>query len=131
MLTDPVADMFTRIRNGGQAWLKRVEMPSSKLKCGIAKVLYQQGYIAGFSNDEDPKKPTLTVEVRYNEFNLPIIEGIERVSKPSRRVYVGWQKIPKIRNGLGIGIVSTPRGIMTDQQARDARVGGELLGKVW
>ena len=69
--------------------------------------------------------------MRYNEFNLPIIEGIERVSKPSRRVYVGWQEIPKIRNGLGIGIVSTPRGIMTDQQARDARVGGELLGKVW
>jgi len=110
MLTDPVADMFTRIRNGGQAWLKRVQMPSSKLKCAIAKVLHQEGYIAGFSSDEDPKKPTLTVEVRYNEFNLPMIEGIERVSKPSRRVYVGWQEIPKVRNGLGIGILSTPRG---------------------
>jgi small subunit ribosomal protein S8 len=131
VLTDPIADMFTRIRNGGQARLSRVSMPDSRLKRDIARVLHEQGYIRGFSSDRDPKKPTLTIEVRYNDASEPMIEDIQRVSRPSRRVYVGWHEIPKVRNGLGIAILSTPRGILADQQAREARVGGEILGTVW
>lgn len=131
MLTDPIADMITRIRNGGQARLKRVEIPESRLKREVARVLQEQGYISSFSSDDDPKKPMLTVEVRYNEGSEPMIQGIQRVSRPSRRVYVGWQEIPKVRNGLGIAILSTPRGILTDQQAREAHVGGEILAEVW
>ncbi len=131
MLTDPIADMLTRIRNGGRARLKRVAMPESRLKREVARVLQEQGYINDFSSDGDPKKPTLTVEVRYSQTSEPMIQEIQRVSKPGRRVYVGWQEIPKIRNGLGIAILSTPRGILTDQQARDARVGGEILAEVW
>lgn len=131
MLTDPIADMITRIRNGGQARLKRVEIPESRLKREVARVLQEQGYISNFSSDGDPKKPMLTVEVRYNEGSEPMIQGIQRVSRPSRRVYVGWQEIPKVRNGLGIAILSTPRGILTDEQAREAHVGGEILAEVW
>ena len=131
MLTDPIADMITRIRNGGQARLKRVEIPESRLKREVARVLQEQGYISNFSSDDDPKKPMLTVEVRYNEGSEPMIQGIQRVSRPSRRVYVGWQEIPKVRNGLGIAILSTPRGILTDEQAREAHVGGEILAEVW
>ena len=131
MLTDPIADMITRIRNGGRARLKRVAMPESRMKREVARVLHEQGYISGFSSDGDPKKPMLTVEVRYNATSEPMIQAIQRVSRPGRRVYVGWQEIPKVRNGLGIAILSTPRGILTDQQARDARVGGEILAEVW
>ncbi len=130
MLTDPIADMITRIRNGGQARLKRVEIPESRLKREVARVLQEQGYISNFSSDGDPKKPMLTVEVRYNAGSEPMIQGIQRVSRPSRRVYVGWQEIPKVRNGLGIAILSTPRGILTDEQAREAHVGGEILAEV-
>ncbi|MCH6562838.1 MAG: 30S ribosomal protein S8 [Myxococcales bacterium] len=131
VLTDPIADMITRIRNGGQARLKRVGMPESRLKREVARVLQEQGYISSYSSDGDPKKPVLTVEVRYNDGSEPMIQGIQRVSRPSRRVYVGWQEIPKVRNGLGIAILSTPRGILTDQQAREAHVGGEILAEVW
>ena len=131
MLTDPIADMITRIRNGGQARLKRVGMPESRLKREVARVLQEQGYISSYSSDGDPKKPVLTVEVRYNDGSEPMIQGIQRVSRPSRRVYVGWQEIPKVRNGLGIAILSTPRGILTDEQAREAHVGGEILAEVW
>ncbi len=131
MLTDPIADMITRIRNGGQARHKHVEIPESRLKREVARVLQEQGYISSFSSDGDPTKPMLTVEVRYNEGSEPMIQGIQRVSRPSRRVYVGWQEIPKVRNGLGIAILSTPRGILTDQEAREAHVGGEILAEVW
>ena len=131
MLTYPVADMLTRIRNGGQARLLRVSMPDSRLKREIARVLHEHGFINGFSSDHEPKKPTLTVDVRYDEASQPIIQEIHRVSKPSRRVYVGCEEIPKVRNGFGISILSTPRGILADQQARDARVGGEILAEVW
>ena len=130
-MTDPIADMLTRIRNGGQARLRRVEIPESRMKRELARVLQEQGYISSFSSDDDPKKPVLTVEVRYTEESDPMIQGIQRVSRPSRRVYVGWQEIPKVRNGLGIAILSTPRGILTDEQAREAHVGGEILAEVW
>ncbi|MFQ5514733.1 MAG: 30S ribosomal protein S8 [Myxococcota bacterium] len=131
MLTDPLADMFTRIRNAGRARLTRVSLPESRLKREIARVLHEQGFIAGFSSDLDAKKPTLTVEIRYGGGSRPIIEGIQRVSRPGRRVYVRVKEIPNVRNGLGIAILSTPRGILTDEQARQANTGGELLAEVW
>ncbi len=131
MLTDPIADMLTRIRNGGRARLRSVRMPESRTKRELARVLAEHGYILGFESDGDPKKPQLSIDIRYDDRSRPIIEGLQRVSKPGRRVYVGVEQIPTVRNGLGIGILSTPRGIMTDAQAREARVGGELLAEVW
>jgi small subunit ribosomal protein S8 len=131
MVTDPIADMLTRIRNGGRARLARVKLPKSRLKREIARVLHENGYIAGFADVSDAAKPTLAIEIRYGEDDQPIIEGLERISRPGRRVYVGAKKIPQIRSGLGIAIVSTPRGVMSDAQAREAGLGGELLAKVW
>lgn len=134
MLSDPIADFLTRIRNGGTARRVRVSLPESRLRREIARVLKENGYIEDYSSDGDAKKPVLTVELRYHtgrRAGTPMIGAIERVSRPGRRVYVGCEELPKVRNGLGIGIISTPRGILTDQQARDARVGGEYLARVW
>jgi len=131
VINDPIADMLTRIRNGGMARLMRVKMPKSKIKVELARVLRDRGYIVGFSDDPDAAKPTLCVEIRYSEGDRPVIEGIERISSPGRRVYVSAARIPQIRSGLGMAILSTPRGIMTDTEARAAGLGGELLAKVW
>lgn len=131
MISDPIADMLTRIRNGGRARLVRVRIPKSRQKVEIARVLHAHGFIAGYGEDAQAAKPTLTVEIRYGSDDRPIIEGLERISRPGRRVYVGATKIPQVRSGLGIAILSTPRGIMTDAEARTAGVGGELLAKVW
>ncbi len=131
MIHDPIADMLTRIRNGGRARLLRVKMPKSKLKVEVARALRERGYIAGYSDDPEAAKPTLCVEIRYGDDDRPVIEGIQRVSSPGRRVYVRANRIPQIRSGLGMAILSTPRGIMTDTEARNAGVGGELLAKVW
>lgn len=130
MLTDPISDMLTRIRNGGAARMRQVDMPQSRMKSEIARLLQSKGYISGYASDEDPKQPKLTIELRYNK-NRPMIEGIQRVSRPGRRVYVGTGDIPKVRNGLGVAILSTPQGLLTDDQAREARVGGEVLAEVW
>jgi small subunit ribosomal protein S8 len=123
--------MLTRIRNGGRARLLRVRMPHSRLKSEVARVLKENGYIAAFEDDDSADKPTLVVEIRYGDDDRPIIEGLERISRPGRRVYVHAKKIPQIRSGLGIAILSTPRGVLSDAQAREAGVGGELLAKVW
>ena len=131
MIHDPIADMLTRIRNGGRARLLRVKMPKSKLKVEVARALRERGYIAGYSDDPEAAKPTLCVEIRYGDDDRPVIEGIQRVSSPGRRVYVRANRIPQIRSGLGMAILSTPRGIMTDTEARNAGVGGELLAQVW
>jgi len=131
MLTDPIADMLTRIRNAGRARMSKVTLPKSQLLSEIARVLHETGYISGFGDVSEAEKPTLQVEIRYGEDDQPIIEGIERISRPGRRVYVGAKKIPQIRSGLGIAILSTPRGVLTDAQAREANTGGELLAKVW
>jgi small subunit ribosomal protein S8 len=108
-----------------------VSMPESRMRRAIARVLAERGYIHGFTSQEGEKKPLLTLAIRYGAANRPIIEGIERVSRPGRRVYVSAKEIPKVRNGIGIAILSTPRGILTDQQARDAGIGGEVLARVW
>jgi small subunit ribosomal protein S8 len=131
MLTDPIADMLTRIRNGGRARMSKVKLPKSQLLSEIARVLHEAGYIAGYGDVAEADKPTLAIEIRYGDDDRPIIEGIERISRPGRRVYVGAKKIPQIRSGLGIAILSTPRGVLTDGQAREAGIGGELLAKVW
>jgi len=131
VLTDPIADMLTRIRNAGHARRVRVSLPESRIRREIARVLKENGYVRDYSTDGAEKKPTLTVELRYHGQDTPMIESIQRVSRPGRRVYVGCEDIPKIRSGLGIAILSTNRGVMTDQQAREARVGGEILARVW
>jgi small subunit ribosomal protein S8 len=125
-MTDPVADMLTRIRNGQMAEKLGVSMPSSKLKLAIAQVLQDEGYIEGFSVRDGDGKAQLDIELKYYA-GRPVIERIERVSRPGLRIYRGMQDLPKVMNGLGIAIVSTPKGVMTDRRARSVNVGGEVL----
>lgn len=125
MMTDPIADMLTRIRNAQAASKADVTMPSSKLKVAIAKVLLDEGYIAGFSTD-DAAKPSLTVALKYYE-GRPVIDELKRVSRPGLRIYKNKDELPKILNGLGIAIVSTSAGVMTDREARASGRGGEIL----
>lgn len=122
---DPVSDMLTRIRNGQRANKAGVSMPSSKLKCSIARVLKEEGYIEDYSVSKDAK-PVLSIELKYYA-GRPVIEQIKRVSRPGLRVYKGSKDIPSVMNGLGVAIVSTSRGVMTDRKARASGVGGELL----
>ncbi len=128
-MQDPIADMLTRIRNAHHRSKPEVTMPSSKLKASIAKVLLDEGYIGGFSVSEEVK-PNLTVELKYFE-GKPVIEEITRISKPSLRLYVGSGDVPKVRSGLGVAIVSTSNGVMTDRAARSAGIGGEVLCTVF
>ena len=128
-MQDPISDMLTRIRNAAMSSQKSVVMPSSKMKAAIAKVLLEEGYIAGYHVDGDVKK-TLTVDMKYY-MRRPVIEGIERVSKPSCRLYCGSKEIPRVKDGLGIAILSTNQGVITDKKARELGVGGEVLAFVW
>jgi len=128
-MQDPIADMLTRIRNAHHRSKPEVTMPSSKLKASIAKVLLDEGYIGGFSVSEEVK-PNLTVVLKYFE-GKPVIEEITRISKPSLRLYVGSGDVPKVRSGLGVAIVSTSNGVMTDRAARSAGIGGEVLCTVF
>jgi small subunit ribosomal protein S8 len=126
-MTDPISDLLTRIRNGQTARKESVSMPSSKQKVAIAKVLEAEGYIAGFDVDESDKgKPTLTIRLKYYQ-DRPVIERIERVSRPGLRIYKKTAELPKVQGGLGVAIVSTSRGVMTDRQARAEGHGGEVL----
>ncbi|MCX7163932.1 MAG: 30S ribosomal protein S8 [Betaproteobacteria bacterium] len=125
-MTDPVADMLTRIRNAQMAEKQSVSMPSSKLKVAIAKVLRDEGYIDDFAIRENGAKPELDVALKYYA-GRPVIERIERVSKPGLRVYKGKDDLPRVMNGLGVAIVSTPKGVMTDRRARAGNMGGEVL----
>jgi small subunit ribosomal protein S8 len=129
-MQDPIADMLTRIRNAGSAGLKKVEMPSSKEKAAIAKVLKEEGYISDFAISEDGVKRQLTVELKYVN-GKSVIDGIERVSKPSCRVHCGSREIPRVRNGLGTVILTTPSGVLSGRAAAKANVGGEILCYVW
>lgn len=129
-MSDPIADFLTRIRNAQMANLPVVSIPSSKLKLAISKVLVDEGYINGYSEQEEAGKPSILVDLKY--FNgKPVIEEIKRVSRPGLRSYKPKDDIQKIRAGLGIAIVSTSKGLMTDQQARDAGIGGEILCTVF
>ena len=125
MMSDPIADMLTRVRNAQAASKADVTMPSSKLKLAIAKVLLEEGYIAGYSSD-DAVKPSLTVALKYYE-GRPVIDELKRVSRPGLRIYKNKDDLPKVLNGLGIAIVSTSAGVMTDREARAAGRGGEVI----
>lgn len=125
-MSDPIADMLTRIRNGQRAEKVSVAMPSSKLKAAIARVLKDEGYIEDFAVRQDGSKATLEVRLKYYA-GRPVIERIERVSRPGLRTYKGTMEIPKVMNGLGVAIVSTSKGLMSDRKARAAGVGGEIL----
>jgi small subunit ribosomal protein S8 len=128
-MSDPIADMFTRIRNAQRVEKGAVSMPSSKLKVAIAQVLKEEGYIEGFQVAHDGPKSQLRVSLKYYA-GRPVIERLERVSKPGLRVYRSKEAIPKVMDGLGVAIVSTPRGVMTDRRARATGVGGEVLAFV-
>jgi len=125
-MTDPIADMLTRIRNGQKARKVSVAMPNSGAKVSVAKVLKDEGYITDFATEGDGAEATLTVELKYFE-GVPVIERVQRVSKPGLRIYRGKEDLPKVLGGLGIAIVSTSAGLMSDKQAREQGIGGEVL----
>lgn len=125
-MTDPISDMLTRIRNGQKARKVAVSMPASKQKEAIAKVLAEEGYITGYAVDGDGATKALTVELKYFE-GVPVIEKIQRASRPGLRVYRGKEELPKVLGGLGVAIVSTSAGVMSDRQAREKGIGGEVL----
>lgn len=129
-MQDPIADMLTRIRNGQMASKTSVSMPASKLKLAIANVLADEGYILGAGVSEEGAKRTLTIDLKYYE-GRPVIEEIQRASRPSLRKYVGKDDVPTVRGGLGVSIVSTSRGVMSDRAARKAGIGGEVLCTVF
>jgi small subunit ribosomal protein S8 len=129
--TDPIADFLTRIRNGLIADHDEVVMPASTFKAEIARILREQGYIEDFAVEPGRVGRVLRVRLRYTEDRKPVITGLERMSKPGRRRYVGAGEVPKVLGGMGTTIVSTSRGVMTGHQARNAKVGGELVAKVW
>ncbi len=124
--TDPIADMLTRIRNGQKARKVSVAMPSSNAKVAVARVLKDEGYITDFATEKDGARTTLSVELKYFE-GRPVIEHIARVSKPGLRIYRGRQELPKVLGGLGVAIVSTSAGVMSDRQAREQGIGGEVI----
>ncbi len=130
MHTDPIADMITRIRNGAGAFKESVDIPASKMKMDIAEILLKEGYIKGYKVIEDGKQGLIRVNLKYFN-NRHVITGIERISKPGRRVYKKADNISQVRKGLGVTIVSTSRGIMSDHKARANNVGGEELIRVW
>lgn len=128
-MNDPIADMFTRIRNAQRVEKRTVQMPSSKLKVAIASLLKEEGYIDGFEIRGAGAKPDLQIDLKYHA-GRPVIERIERISRPGLRVYRSREALPTVMNGLGVAIVSTPRGLMTDRKARTTGVGGEVIGIV-
>lgn len=130
MVTDPIADMLTRVRNAGQARHKRVDMPVSKLKIEIARILKDNHYIHDYKVLDGDRHPVLRLYLKYYK-EKPVIRELTRISRPGLRKYVAVPDIPKVRNGLGMAILSTSKGVLTDREARDAKVGGELLAVIW
>ncbi len=131
MMTDPIADMLTRIRNGQKARFEKVDIPASKVKSSIAQIMKDAGYINNYKVLKDSKQGVLQVYLKYGAKDEKIISSLQRVSKPSRRVYVDKDNIPVIRSGIGLAILSTSRGIITDTEARKQGVGGEVLCSIW
>lgn len=130
-MTDPLADMLTRIRNAGMVKFETVEMPLSKVKTGVAAILKKEGFINDYQVLDTDTQGVLRIEMKYDQNNERIITNLKRVSKPGRRIYVKHDKIPKVMSGLGIAIISTSKGIFTDKEARAMKIGGELLCEVW
>ncbi|MGC9963371.1 MAG: 30S ribosomal protein S8 [Acidimicrobiales bacterium] len=132
-MTDPIADMLTRVRNANVAMHDTVIMPSSKLKEALAVILEREGYIAGFSAADDPARPgrVLEIQLKYTGERARVIGGLKRVSKPGLRIYVRADRLPRVLGGLGVAVLSTSQGLMTDREARQRKVGGEVLCYVW
>jgi small subunit ribosomal protein S8 len=130
-MTDPIADMLARIRNASTAMHDDVVIPASKIKANIAKILQDEGYVDAVETVEVEGHPAIKIKLRYSETRERAISGIRRISKPGRRVYRGSQELPRVLGGLGVAIISTSHGVMTDKQARRAKVGGEVLAYVW
>ncbi|MBS6610256.1 MULTISPECIES: 30S ribosomal protein S8 [Peptoniphilus] len=131
MMTDPIADMLSRIRNANNARHKSVDIPCSNIKKEIAQILLDEGYINGFDVVEDDKQGIIKVDLKYSEDGEKVISGLKRISKPGLRVYVKCEDVPKVLGGLGIAIISTSKGIITDKMARKEKVGGEVICYVW
>ena len=131
MVTDPIADMLTRIRNGSMAEHEKVDIPASKLKVRVAEILKEEGFIKNFRLIEDRKQGVLRVYLKYGPGQERVITGLRRVSKPGRRLHVAADKVPTVLGGMGVAILSTPRGVLTDRESRKAKVGGEVLCYVW
>jgi len=131
VVTDPIADMLTRIRNANQMRYKEVAMPNSKLKYDIAKILKEEGYIQSYKIEKNNVQNKLILTLRYGEKKERVITGLKRISKPGLRVYAKAEEIPMVLNGLGIAIISTTKGIMTDKKARKEKTGGEVLAYIW
>jgi small subunit ribosomal protein S8 len=131
MTSDPIADMLTRIRNGMGARHTKVDVPASRLKTEIARILKDEGFIANFKLTDDGPKKSIRIYLKYTPANAPVISRIERVSRPGCRVYVGSHDVPRVLGGLGINILTTPAGVMTGTAARKANIGGEVLCQVW
>lgn len=130
-MTDPIADMLTRIRNGNNAKHKSVDVPASKIKKEISEILLKEGYIKNYEVIDDDKQGTIRIDLKYGENNEKVISGIKRISKPGLRVYVHCEDVPKVLGGLGIAVISTSKGILTDKEARKNGVGGEVICYVW
>jgi small subunit ribosomal protein S8 len=131
MMTDPISDMLARIRNGSLARHDRVEMPHSNLRKHVAEVLKSEGFLDDVRESEGEGRKTLTLVLRYGKDKSSAIDGIRRVSAPGRRVYVRYDRIPRVRSGMGVSILSTSHGVMSDRMAREQKVGGELLCEIW
>ena len=130
-MSDPVADMLTRIRNAGLSRLEKVDVPASKVKVRIAEILRDEGYVEGYRVNEDGRQGILTVDLKYDTDRRLVIKTLRRISRPGCRAYAGCDDIPKVKNGLGVCIVSTSQGLMSDSEARKRRVGGELVCEIW
>jgi small subunit ribosomal protein S8 len=130
-MTDPIADLLTRIRNANQKAFEKLEVPHSKFKEQIVRILKDEGYLKDYRILRDQGRSVLKISMKYGEREKRVITRLERVSKPSRRIYVGCDEIPRVQGGVGVAIISTPRGVMTDRQARAAGVGGEVVCYVW
>ncbi len=131
MMTDPIGDMLTRIRNAGRVNHAEVRCSSSQLKVAVAKVLSEEGFVGGFRIEENDNKPILVVDLRYSKSGDAMIDSVQRVSRPGRRVYLGASDLKEVRGGLGMTILSTSHGVMCDRDARKQKVGGEVLCEVW
>lgn len=130
-MTDPIADMLTRIRNANKEKFLTVDIPSSKVKVAIAQVLLDEGFIKSFEILKDKIQQTLRITLKYDEDGNRVIEGLKRISKPGLRIYANKDELPKVLNGLGIALISTSNGIMTDEKARELNIGGEVLAYIW
>lgn len=130
-MTDPIADMLTRIRNAGVARFDKMDIPASRMKISLARIFKEEGFIKNYKMIKDQRQGILRVYLKYNNQQKSLILGLKRISKPGRRVYAGTEQLPRVQGGLGVAIISTSKGVITDRQARKLGVGGEVLCEIW